>query len=419
MFYKSANIWVKIPLIPTDTEIKIKIYYGNQSSTRHSNGGTTFEFFDDFNSLLGWDSYGNHPKLSILDEKSVLTIEGWGEIVRPVLLQSPNYALKIMSKLTSGIEAFMPFFGFGQSERTGNEDNAYQFGYNVYRDKYIDDIRIFKNNYHVANAYGDILHTVRTGWIRTEIKAFDGTLTQKVNDSNKGIHSIKLKDTNCWKGIIPKEMGIIIWNDASYAIDWILIRKYSDPEPTIVISLEVLLDSEVPNILVSIASKESFKMGSWEKLDIRIVNVGERMAKDIKINLLGPIETNGDKKIQILDEKGGQLDFVIGIKPTEPGNVPLKVEITFFDQKGLSYEMKEEAFISVAKESETISMRQTPIINIGSIGSYVGEQVDKSTKIDGSQIIRSNVGVGARKCPECGREVDANEKFCLECGARL
>lgn len=174
-----------------------------------------------------------------------------------------------------------------------------------------------------------------------------------------------------------------------------------------------------PNILVSITSSKGFKVGIWEKLDVNILNVGEGMARDIEIKLSGPLETSGNKMVQVLEGHGGQTDIVIGVKPKEPGNIPLKVEVVFFDQKSKRYRMTEEAFISVAKESETISMRQTPIINIGSIGTYVGEQVDKSTKINGSQILRSNVGAGSQKCPECGREVESNEKFCLECGAKL
>ncbi|TFH39941.1 MAG: zinc ribbon domain-containing protein [ANME-2 cluster archaeon] len=78
--------------------------------------------------------------------------------------------------------------------------------------------------------------------------------------------------------------------------------------------------------------------------------------------------------------------------------------------------MIEEAFISVAKENENISVQQMTVINIG---SYVGEQVDRSTKIVDSMVQRSNIGAGERKCPDCGREVESNEKFCLECGTKL
>jgi len=42
------------------------------------------------------------------------------------------------------------------------------------------------------------------------------------------------------------------------------------------------------------------------------------------------------------------------------------------------------------------------------------------TEIKDNIIQRSNIDLGSRaKCPECGREVEANEKFCLECGAKL
>jgi hypothetical protein len=53
--------------------------------------------------------------------------------------------------------------------------------------------------------------------------------------------------------------------------------------------------------------------------------------RNIEIKLFGPIETNGNKKIHALEEKGCKDNIVIGLKPNEPGNVPLRFEITFFD----------------------------------------------------------------------------------------
>ena len=42
------------------------------------------------------------------------------------------------------------------------------------------------------------------------------------------------------------------------------------------------------------------------------------------------------------------------------------------------------------------------------------------TEIKDNIIQRSNINLGSKaQCPECGREVEANEKFCLECGAKL
>ena len=43
------------------------------------------------------------------------------------------------------------------------------------------------------------------------------------------------------------------------------------------------------------------------------------------------------------------------------------------------------------------------------------------TQVKDSFVQRSNIGTGAdvKKCPNCSRDVDANEKFCLECGTKL
>jgi len=42
------------------------------------------------------------------------------------------------------------------------------------------------------------------------------------------------------------------------------------------------------------------------------------------------------------------------------------------------------------------------------------------TEIKDNIIQRSNINLGTRaQCPECGREVEGDEKFCLECGAKL
>ena len=48
---------------------------------------------------------------------------------------------------------------------------------------------------------------------------------------------------------------------------------------------------------------------------------------------------------------------------------------------------------------------------------HIGDKI--GTQVKDSVVQRSNIGVGERKCPNCGREVESNEKFCLECGAKL
>lgn len=48
---------------------------------------------------------------------------------------------------------------------------------------------------------------------------------------------------------------------------------------------------------------------------------------------------------------------------------------------------------------------------------HLGDKI--GTQVKDSFVQRSNIGAGAWKCPKCGRDVEANEKFCLECGEKL
>ena len=41
------------------------------------------------------------------------------------------------------------------------------------------------------------------------------------------------------------------------------------------------------------------------------------------------------------------------------------------------------------------------------------------TTIQDSVIQRSNIGSEKKKCPNCGREVEGREKFCMNCGQKL
>ena len=45
---KTARIWVKVPKIPQNGSVKIRMYYENDKATTKSNAGTTFDFYDDF-----------------------------------------------------------------------------------------------------------------------------------------------------------------------------------------------------------------------------------------------------------------------------------------------------------------------------------------------------------------------------------
>ncbi|MCZ7383276.1 MAG: zinc ribbon domain-containing protein [Candidatus Methanoperedens sp.] len=55
--------------------------------------------------------------------------------------------------------------------------------------------------------------------------------------------------------------------------------------------------------------------------------------------------------------------------------------------------------------------------NIVQYNVHIGDKI--GTLVKDSVVQRSTIGASVRKCPNCGREVEANGKFCLECGAKL
>jgi hypothetical protein len=434
---KNAKIWVKIPQIRADSNVKIILYYGNPEAKSASDGAATFEFFDDFEGAgineTKWQINYGTPSIS----DGVLSLSGGRVVTEKVRAFGYDHIFESLSKMSDTGKPPRAFLRSTNNYNVPDVDERFEFGswdtidgmslLNVNDGKYSGET--------ITEKFPTSFEVLGMARSAEKTEAFR-QYVQKMNNSEN----------------IPGDtlyLQLYSWVGETHYIDWARVRKYTSTEPTLTfvsekttsdwklfagaIIMTVLIvaiifqkrssrknsKNDIPNILLSITSNKGFKVGTWEKLDVNISNVGNGIAKDIEVKLLGPIETSGNKTVEILKGRGNQTSIVMGVKPKEHGNIPLKVEIIFFDQRGKRYELKEEAFVSVAKESETISQQQIPIINIGSIGTYVGEQVDKSTNITDSIVQRSNIGAGARKCPNCGREVEANEKFCLECGVRL
>ncbi|HUJ19263.1 MAG TPA: DUF2341 domain-containing protein, partial [Nitrospirota bacterium] len=77
---RSAGLWVKVPSIPTNGAT-LYLYYGNPSAVSTSNGNTTFEFFDDFDSGATGTSVPGYYKLG--DPQTVLVQDQAWEATAP------------------------------------------------------------------------------------------------------------------------------------------------------------------------------------------------------------------------------------------------------------------------------------------------------------------------------------------------
>lgn len=175
-----------------------------------------------------------------------------------------------------------------------------------------------------------------------------------------------------------------------------------------------------PRLCASILSDAGFKVAVWEKLRVTVMNIGEDVAKDIKIILSGPVEVGGVKPIPKL-ESGEREKIVIGIKPIEYGNLPLEVGISYKDENNLPFEINDVVYINVAKEDETISVQPQSIFNIGNIGEILGAGAIKTGDVG---MVKGGIGSTEgrfSKCPYCGETLNLPKtpKYCPYCGEQL
>ena len=175
-----------------------------------------------------------------------------------------------------------------------------------------------------------------------------------------------------------------------------------------------------PEFYFNITADTGFRVGTWEKLHVTIMNIGKRDAKDIEIDLSGPIEIRSVKTIPSL-KLGEKKRTVIGIKPIEYGNIPLDVSISYMDENDFSFEINDVAYVNVAEESEEAPTQPQSIFNIGSIGEVLGTGAVKTGDVG---MVKGGIGSAENpfsKCPYCGEVLNLPKtpKYCPYCGEEL
>ncbi|MDX2247250.1 MAG: DUF2341 domain-containing protein [Bacteroidia bacterium] len=65
------RIWVKVPLVPAQENITLRVYYGNPNVNAVASGDDTFLFFDDFSGdsvdMTKWEPVGEYAQIDIVD----------------------------------------------------------------------------------------------------------------------------------------------------------------------------------------------------------------------------------------------------------------------------------------------------------------------------------------------------------------
>jgi len=359
-----ARIWVKVPLIPANDEAGITMWYGNPGAESESDGEAVFEFFDDFEGTSldtsKWNFDGNP---SVTD--SVITITGTAD---EKLKSKDNYLRPIIfeyyAKMTTTDSC--NYFGFFN----GIDDSAFVH----------DSYGYFVGDAHGASGWVELTRSYSLSeyrlwkivWTESEVKFyandnFDISTTSYVPDD----------DAKVWVRIQSENAAIYI--------DWIRIRRYTSPEPTVTLAPPAPAIHTALSITKS-TSPHSIRQFQETIITLSIKNSGTIDATDIEItDAIHPRFdlVSGDfpnPKRYDLIRPGETRDLQYTISAKESGTFTLDpATVTYADEDGNIQEASSEpASIKVVPSTDGSTSGGTsynPSVSTASVQLH-GEKTD-------------------------------------------
>lgn len=226
----TTKIWVKVPKIPGSGTTTIYVYYGNLTATSQSNGLATFVDFDDFST----NTLSNYVQIDT----------GWS-ISNGVLVSSPNgnnfqgfickpenlqraYALRAriyISNQNLGDSGA----GFIWGTPGGGESSVSGYIANYYYASSFSDLRRYYGSTWASLA--PLPTGIPEGWHTIEVRINATTITVVRDDAYLDATA---RDTyySTLSGIGFRQKA------GTQAVDWWVLRKYSYPEPTVLLGNE-------------------------------------------------------------------------------------------------------------------------------------------------------------------------------------
>ena len=217
----TSTIWVEVATSGTST---FYMYFDNASASDAANGDNTFDFFDDFAGstldLTKWTIDSG----SVSVANSEVTLDGTDTIRNPVKRPRPLiWRTKVYFYNTTD------YMLFGMAEEPGNE-----WGTTPSQDSFLFQAIIGGLDYPTCYNNGTITsnttHSGATGyhvhgvkWKTNEIKWF-------YDDVNFDTFTTNIPDEDIWAKFNHRT--------GTHKVDWIMIGKYSDPEPTSTVGTE-------------------------------------------------------------------------------------------------------------------------------------------------------------------------------------
>jgi len=239
---KHAVIWVKVPSIPANGTVTVYMWFGGDNPyASYRDPEQVFMFFDDFESYnegsvdgqggwvvrrVGGSGYANVIVYNGRKWLDIYSTYDMTTVVHPLEV-SKGVAMRLRAYAARAAEAFeMMFCDSSTLESHGHPANMYEVVWWGWANTYTK-IRKFVGATPYELAQVSDSHSV--GYYTLDfVWRSDGTLIG-IRD---GSEVIRATDTTF--SSFP-EIGLGVWEGEEVYVDWVLVRPYTDPEPSVTV----------------------------------------------------------------------------------------------------------------------------------------------------------------------------------------
>jgi len=224
----NAKIWVKVPSIPADDKKYIYISIDPSRTEDASDGEATFDFFDDFEGTsIDTNKWGgNIASFSI--GNGIISCETTSQWIYTKTYQITDGIVEAKVKIDTGARGSL----HARSNQADHYSSSTVISYSINYRYPNGDVRARYWNGTTENVLDAQSYTHDTDWHIARIK-MNGTQLifeyEKYDGTN--VYTFNTTHTDITSGYIGIATDAIDSGDVYY--DWVRVRKYADPEPSI------------------------------------------------------------------------------------------------------------------------------------------------------------------------------------------
>jgi len=236
---KNAKIWIKVPLIPANSTKTIYLKINTSRTTDLSNGENVFDFFDDFDypegdldGVNGWQDCGNINAHCNGDGTVTITSPAdYVKIVNSKEINLTDWIIEYKGKFPTSPSEYDDAGVVWKSDflTSGSADLAFYYRRNEDRCEFLrhtsmpGDAGTDKNNIYAPYTMDNNFHIYKIVYTSGNKQA-----TAYIDETQIHQHSFSDEPAGKHCGLYIHE-----YNATEFVLDWIRVRKYTSPEPTV------------------------------------------------------------------------------------------------------------------------------------------------------------------------------------------